>query len=347
MDARRDTVSFTVAEIADRVHGRVIGNANLRVHGVSIPEAMEENSIIFIRDKKTWKEMKPGVSVCLIVSFYPDEEGGTNYIVIDPDRKDEVFISLLLLFQADHAISDGIADTAAVAAGAVLDADVSVGEYAVIGDNSTIKEGSSVGPHVFIGQNCTIGKNCTIYPHVSIYPNTVIGDDVIIHAGAVIGSDGFGYSPENREHRKIPQIGGVEIGSRVEIGANTTIDRATIGMTKIGDGTKIDNLVQIAHNVEIGKNVIICALCGISGSVKIGNNVILAGAVGLKDHIVIEDDVYIGAKAGVMEKVVKKGRRMLGIPAVDFKTAMEYFAMRPKLKQMFNDIRMIKKKLGL
>jgi len=343
MDTRRDAVLYTVGEIAERVHGRVIGNAGLRVHGVSIPENMEKNSLVFIRDKKTWREIDPDASVCLVVSFEPDEKEDTNYIVIGPDKKDEVFISLLLLFQTDGAISAGIAETAVVAGGAVLGADVSVGEYTVIGDKTEIKEGSSVGPHVFIGQNCTIGKRCTIYPNVSIYPHTIIGDDVIIQAGVVIGSDGFGYSPVNGEHRKIPQIGGVEIGSRVEIGANTTIDRATIGVTRIGDGTKIDNLVQIAHNVEIGKNVIICALCGISGSVKIGNNVILAGAVGLKDHIVIEDDVYIGAKAGVM----KKGRRMLGTPAVDFKAAMEYFAMWPKLKQMFNDIRMIKKKLGL
>jgi len=325
----------------------VIGNSELTVRQVSTPENMGENSIIFIRDKKTWREIDPDASVCLVVSFKPDKSRNTNYIVIEPDKKDEVFISLLSLFQMDDAICEGIADTAVVAPGAVLDIDVSLGEYAVIADNTVIKEGSSVGSHVFIGRNCAIGKNCTIYPNVSIYPNTVIGDDAIIHSGVVIGSDGFGYSPAYSEHRKIPQIGGVEIGACVEIGANTTIDRATIGMTKIGDGTKIDNHVQIAHNVEIGKNVIICALCGISGSVKIGNNVILAGAVGLKDHIVIEDDVYIGAKAGVMEKVVKKGRRMLGTPAVDFKAAMEYFAMWPKLKQMFNDIRMIKTKLGL
>jgi len=261
-------VAYTIGEIAERLHGRVIGNSKLSVHQVSTPENMEEDSIVFIRDKKTWREIHPDASVCLVVSFDPDESRNTNYIVIEPDKKDEVFISLLSIFQADDTISDGIADTAVVAAGAVLGADVSLGEYTVIGDNTVIKEGSSVGPHVFIGRNCAIGKNCTIYPNVSIYPNTVIGDDVIIHAGVVIGSDGFGYSPVNHEHRKIPQIGGVEIGARVEIGSNTTIDRATIGMTIIGDGSKIDNLVQIAHNVEIGKNVIICALCGISGSVK-------------------------------------------------------------------------------
>jgi UDP-3-O-[3-hydroxymyristoyl] glucosamine N-acyltransferase len=340
-------VPYTIGEIAERIHGTVIGNSGLRVQQVCTPENMNENSIVFIRDKKTWKGIDPGGSMCLVVSFEPDETDRTNYIVIEPEKKDEAFITILSLFQGSNGVGSGIARTALISPDAGLEDDVSIGEYTVIDENTRILTGSTVGPHVFIGRNCSIGKNCTIHPNVSIYPNTVIGDDVIIHAGVVIGSDGFGYSPVEGEHRKIPQIGGVEIGNRVEIGANTTIDRATIGMTRIDDGTKIDNLVQIAHNVEIGKNVIICALSGISGSVKIGNNVIIAGAVGLKDHIVIEDDVYIGAKAGVMEKVVKKGRRMLGTPAVDFKTAMEYFAMWPKLKQMFNDIRMIKKKLGL
>jgi UDP-3-O-[3-hydroxymyristoyl] glucosamine N-acyltransferase len=182
---------------------------------------------------------------------------------------------------------------------------------------------------------------------VTIYPGTHIGDNVTIHAGVVIGADGFGYSLIDGVHRKIPQIGGVHIDNDVEIGANTTIDRATIGYTRIGAGTKIDNLVQIAHNVKIGTNSIVCALCGISGSVTIGNNVVLAGQVGLADHIVIEDDVVLLAKAGVMEKRVKRGSVLVGAPAHNVKKMMGIWAMQPKLRDMYRDLTKIKKKLGI
>ncbi|HHE04854.1 MAG TPA: UDP-3-O-(3-hydroxymyristoyl)glucosamine N-acyltransferase, partial [candidate division WOR-3 bacterium] len=222
-----------------------------------------------------------------------------------------------------------------------------------IGSFTTIEKDVEIGKNTVIAENCfvghgsKIGDNCIIYPGVKIYPNTVIEDDVILHSGVVIGSDGFGYSSIDGTNVKIPQIGGVYIETGVEIGANSTVDRATIGYTRIGKNTKIDNLVHIGHNVIIGHNSIICAMCGISGSVKIGNNVIIAGAVGLKDHIEIEDNVYIGAKAGVMEKHVKRGSKLLGIPAIDFRAEMEFIALKPKLKEMYKDVKRIKKHLGI
>jgi len=340
-------VGFTIGFIAEELGGTVIGNKDHEVCGISPPERIEENSIVFVRNKRAFKQIEADSSVCVIADFAPDVKEGFNFIIIEPGKKDEVFIKLLSLFERNDELYNGIAESAVLSPEASVGSDIYVGNFAEVGKNTTVDDGTRIGSHTVIGSNCSIGKNCVLYPGVTIYPHTAIGDEVIIHSGAVIGSDGFGYVKIDDAYRKIPQIGGVEIGSRVEIGANTTIDRATIGLTSIGENTKIDNLVQIGHNVEIGKNVIICALCGISGSVKIGNNVILAGAVGLKDHIVIEDDVYIGAKAGVMERHVKKGSRLLGAPATNFKSEMEFFALKPKLKGMLHDLKEIKKKLGI
>ncbi|MGQ9615476.1 MAG: UDP-3-O-(3-hydroxymyristoyl)glucosamine N-acyltransferase [Spirochaetota bacterium] len=340
-------MKHTLNFIAEKIGGVVLGNGEREVCRVCHPEFPEKDGIVFIKDKKAFKQRIRELSGCYVLSFQPSLEKPIDAIIVEPERKDEAFIRLLELFSTGDDFGDSIAKTAVLSSGVKLGEGVSIGDYAVIGRNTNIGEKTCIGAHVVIGRDCRIGRGCTIYPGAVIYPNTVMEDNVIVHAGAVIGSDGFGYTKMDGMHRKIPQIGGVYIERDVEIGANTTIDRATIGYTRIGEGTKIDNLVQIAHNVEIGRNVIICALCGISGSVKIGNNVILAGAVGLKDHIVIEDDVYVGAKSGVMEKRVKRGSKIVGIPAADFKEEFEFVAMKPRLKVMYEDLIKIKKRLNM
>jgi len=362
---------YTVHYIAEFLGGKVIGDRNREVFRVCAPEEVKEDSIVFLKEKAFFDNLiSCGKKLCFVVDFEPPELSDFSFIIIDPERMEEAFIKLLSLFDTrgrggakpgEEKLNTDFQDLqvrkdtdqglislkASVSEQAFIEPGVTVGDFVRIEAGVRVREGTWIGTGTYIGKDCSIGRQCIIYPHVTIYPQTIMEEGVILHSGAVIGSDGFGYSKIEGKNRKIPQIGGVYIEKNVEIGANTTVDRATLGYTRIGENTKIDNLVHIGHNVTIGKNSIICALTGVSGSVKIGNNVMIAGAVGLKDHIVIEDDVYIAAKSGVMDKVVKKGRKIVGIPASDFRKEMEFIAMKPRLKRMFKDIQMIKKKLGL
>jgi len=340
-------VAYTLEWIAGRIGGRVRGNKDRVVRSICPPERPEKNSIVFIKNRKVYSGVDRTAGACFVFGFNAEDEPADDCILVDPKKSSTAFVELLSLFEEPDGTGPGVSGSASIAPGAEIGEGASVGPFAVVGQGAVVGASTRIGPQVLVGNNCRIGKGCILHHHVTLYPGCRVDDNVVIHAGAVIGSDGFGYVLEEGAHRKIPQIGSVIIGRNVEIGANTTIDRATLGNTLVGEGTKIDNLVQIGHNVEIGKNVIICALCGISGSVKIGNNVVIAGAVGLKDHIVIEDDVYIGAKSGVMERHVKRGKKLLGIPAADFKQEMEFYALKPKIKSMFSDIGKIKKKLGL
>ncbi|MFW6138845.1 MAG: UDP-3-O-(3-hydroxymyristoyl)glucosamine N-acyltransferase [Spirochaetota bacterium] len=339
-------MTYSAGYIAEQIGGQVIGDRNMEVHSISSPRDPKSHSVVFIKEDKAMGRLGEVNPLCVVVDFSPQNRNYT-YIKIDPSKKEHAFIKLLSLFSQNIDLSSGVSPRASISSNASLEKGSCVGDFVRVEGAASIGSGTYVGPGVFIGGNCRIGNGCIIYPNVTIYPNTIIENNVIIHSGAVIGSEGFGYANLEGRNQKIPQVGGVYIESYVEIGANTTIDRSTIGYTRIGENTKIDNLVHVAHNVEIGRNTVICALSGISGSVKIGNNVVIAGAVGLKDHITIEDDVYIGAKAGVMDKVVKKGRKILGIPAINFKSEMEFIALKPKLKSMFFDLQRIKKKLGI
>ncbi len=339
---------YTVEYIAQQLVGRVIGNKDGQIHRVCPPEDIENNSVVFLKDKRNFHLLKVNAeSVCAVVDFEPEEKGDIDYIVIPPEMKDAAFIKLLSLFEKKPVPSKTISQRSAISPNARIGENVTISDFVSIGAHTTVGDGSYIGPNTVIGDNCQIGKGCTIYPNVTIYENTIIEDSVILHAGVVVGSDGYSYEKIGGMNHKVPQLGGVRIGKNVEIGANTTVDRATLGYTEIGANTKIDNLVQIAHNCVIGKNTIICGLCGISGSVRIGDNVILAGMVGLADHITIEDDVTIYAKAGVMKKLVKKGAQIVGIPANDLKTEMQVYAIRPKLREMYNDVRKIKQKLDM
>jgi len=341
-------VNYTVGFIAEVIGGKVIGNKNRIVKTISPPDDIKTGSIVFLRDKKYLNLIDLKVTpLCLTVDFNPEKIEGIDYIIIDPENKERSFIKLLSLFSNQKLKKNSISKKASISDNATLGNNVFIDDFVTIGENTFIGDETYIGSSSCIGGNCRIGKNCIIYQNVTIYANTVIKDCVILHAGAVIGSDGFGYSNIDGINKKVPQIGGVYLEKNVEIGANSTIDRATLGCTTIGENTKIDNLVHIAHNVKIGRNTVICALCGISGSVKIGDNVVIAGAVGIKDHVTVEDNVYIGAKAGVMDKIVKKGRKLLGIPAINFKSEMEFIALKPKIKRMYFDIKKINKRLGL
>jgi UDP-3-O-[3-hydroxymyristoyl] glucosamine N-acyltransferase len=338
---------YTVGKIAEKVGGSVKGDAKSEVRAICTPEELIPGSVVFIKKKKWYDEMEKSVKpLCVVVDFEPDPVTGFEFVVIQKERQEEAFIALLEMFRTEWRAPEGISDLASVDSGAEIAKGVAVDRFVTIGHRTRIGEGTSIGAGCVIGPDCTIGKNCLIYPNVTVYPKTVMGNNVIVHSGVVIGGDGFSYSRIHGTNRKVPQIGGVLIGDNVEIGANATIDSATIGYTRIGENTKIDNLVQIAHNVVIGKDSIVCALCGVSGSVSIGDNVVLAGQVGLADHIVIEDDVLVMAKSGVMTKCVKKGEKLLGYPATSYQKQLKSWALTQRLPQLNSDLQKIKKKLG-
>lgn len=215
-----------------------------------------------------------------------------------------------------------------IAFSAKLGKKVSVGSFTVIGKNCRIGDMTKIHENVYIGEGTVIGKECIIYPGVRIYPGMVIGDRVILHANCVIGSDGFGNAPQpDGTWKKIEHLGNVIIGNDVEIGANTTVDRAEMESTIIGNGVKIDNLCQIAHNVQVGDNTVMAAQCGIAGSAKVGKNCIFAGQVGIVGHLSVADNTTVGAKAGVIGNVRKSGETLLGMPAIPLKNYMKSYAI--------------------
>jgi UDP-3-O-[3-hydroxymyristoyl] glucosamine N-acyltransferase len=336
----------TLEHIAAAIGGRVSGDGKREVLRVSRPGEGDRDSIVFVRDKKTFDKIEGGKTAAFVLDFQPDDGRDMDYILIQPEKKESVFIDLLSLFDTEKDFGLGVAATAVIDPGAMLGKDVVVDAGAVVGA-CVIGDGTRIGANAVIGRNCSLGKGCKIFPRVTIYPGSIIEDNVIIHSGAVIGADGFGYNMIEGEHRKIPQIGSVHIGRDVEIGANTTIDRATLGVTKIGRGTKIDNLVQIGHNVEIGEHCVIVALCGIGGSTTFGNHVTMAGMAGITDHAVVGDNAFLLGQSGTMAKRVEAGAMLAGYPSMDLRKVKEFWAMRTKIRGMYKDLLAIKKKINI
>ena len=221
-----------------------------------------------------------------------------------------------------------------------------IGAFAYLGENVTVGDHTQIHPQVYLGDRVRVGKNCVLHPGVKVYADCVIGDDVVIHAGSVIGSDGFGFAPKtDGEYSKVPQLGNVIIENGVEIGANTTIDRATIGSTIVHRGVKLDNLIQIGHNVEIGAHTVIAAGTGVSGSTRIGEQVMIGGQVGIAGHIRIGNNVKIGAQSGV-SKDVPDGKVLNGTPATDYATSFRQLALVRQLPEMERRIRLLEQLLA-
>ncbi len=284
-----------LSEIAKIFNGQLVNtDGNIDIKGLKSISSAKEGDLTFVADKKHLKEIEK-TSASAVLTFQKLDIPIPQIVVKNPQV---VFYKLIeIMFPEEE--KTGISENAKISKSAKIGKDVYIGDFTVIEENVEIKDGVKIYPHCYIGKNTTIGENSIIYPNVVIYRNTVIGKNVIIHSGSVIASDGFGYYQEDGKHKKIKHIGRVVIQDDVEIGANTTIDRAMVDETIIKSGTKIDNLVMIAHNCQIGENTILVSQVGIAGSSKIGNNVILAGQVGVADHITIGDNVIVTAKSGV------------------------------------------------
>jgi len=336
-------MKFTVEALANFVGGVAEGNISEEIFGLAEYDRGKKGEITFVVDKKKYEEaLKTEVSA-IVVSHDFDFKGKTLIRVDDPKFAIARIAELFNPYQ--NVGFQGISDKAYIGNNVKIGKNVTIMPFVTIQDNVEIGDNTVVFSGVFVGYNSIIGNNVVLKPNVVIYPGTVIGNNVIIHAGSVVGSDGFGYVNKEGKHYKIPHIGRVVIEDDVEIGANTCIDRAFIGETVIGKGTKIDNLVQIAHNVKIGKNVIIVSQAGIAGSTEIGNNVIIAGQAGIVDHAKIGDNVVIMAKAGVEDREVPPNKVLLGIPARDALEQKRIFVAETKLPELLKRVKDIEDRL--
>ncbi|HEY2990865.1 MAG TPA: UDP-3-O-(3-hydroxymyristoyl)glucosamine N-acyltransferase [Candidatus Binatia bacterium] len=328
-----------VEEIARLLGGSVQGDGSREITGIAALETAGAADLTFADGERAFKRAAQSSAGCILVSVGSALPGQTTIAVKNPK---------LALIQAAEALllqkrtEPGIHPTAVVSPSARLAAGVSVGAHSVIGDDATVGEGTSLGAGVVLGCGVQIGLRSVLHPKVSVYPDARIGNRVVIHSGAIIGSDGFGYVFADGRHHKFPQLGQVIIEDDVEIGSNTTIDRGSLGNTIIGQGTKIDNLVQIAHNVRIGRHCVIAAQTGISGSVEVGEYVVMGGQVGVGDKVRIEDQAVIGAQAGIPSgKIVRRGSAMWGTPArpmAEFKKTYAELTNLPNLAKKVKEL---------
>jgi len=332
----------TLNEIAKLIDGKVVGDGDILITGISGIKEAAEGDITFLANPKYSPLMEKTRAAAIITST---EAQKTSKPVILTENPSLAFAKIISMFMPDDAgHPQGIDYTVVMGKNVTLGKDVAIGAYVVIGDNVSIGDKSIIYAGCFIGHHTKIGSQTLIYPHVSIRERISIGNRVIIHSGTVIGSDGFGFATIKGSHHKIPQVGTVEIADDVEIGANVTIDRARFDKTMIGRGTKIDNLVQIAHNVVIGENSLIVAQVGISGSTILGNNVTLAGQAGLVGHITIGDNAIVTAQSGVA-KSVPADTMVSGYPARPFMTTQRVNASLQNLPKLFDLVKELKKKV--
>lgn len=337
-------MSTTVQQLAQLVGGQVIGDGNTPITGITNIESPGAGQIAFIQDAKRLKDLEASPIACLIV---PPQITASSKPLIQSQLPKLAWAKILSYFYPAKPFSGKISDKASIAKTAKLGQNVTVEDFAVISDNAEIGDDSVVLSHSFIGADVKIGKKTVIYPHAMIYQECKIGNNVTIHAGTVIGADGFGYVATPQSQEKIPQVGNVIIEDEVEIGALTTIDRATLGSTVIGKGTKIDNQVQIAHNVQIGPYCAISAQTGISGSSKIGTHVTMGGKAGLGDHVEIGDWTMVGAGAGFPSGKKVPGKQIVfGQPARPYQEARRQIAAQLRAAEMLDDIRALRQKIA-
>jgi UDP-3-O-[3-hydroxymyristoyl] glucosamine N-acyltransferase len=338
-------MSYTIGQIAALISRTYRGDGDKLLERVSQWETADEKSLIFIElGEKNFSRLENIQAGCIIA---PEEMGPVGATVIfsqhpklDFARAASFLHPRLKSRGAHHA-------TANISEGAQIEEDVELGPFVVVETGAIIGKGSILQAGVVVGENCRIGRECILYPRVVLYPGVELGNQVVLHSGVIVGSDGFGYVFDGSRQLRFPQVGSVIIGDDVEIGSNTTIDRGSLGVTKICAGAKVDNLVQIAHNVKIGKNVIIAAQTGISGSTVIEDNVVIGGQVGFGDHARVQQGAVIGSKAGILPgKIVRGGEVYWGVPVRPLREYKRLNALFGRLPEMKAEIDSLKKEVA-
>jgi UDP-3-O-[3-hydroxymyristoyl] glucosamine N-acyltransferase len=334
-------LELTLEKIAGLIKGTVAGNGACLITGMNALDKAKDGDIAFFSDVRYRGEALSTRASALMVSEKLPGYTGDQILVANPKL---AYAKLAAMFAPKAPRYFGISREASIDETAVTGNSVSIYPFAYVGKNAVIGDNTTLFPGVFIGNNVKVGNNSVLHPNVAVLENCIIGANVIIHAGSVIGSDGFGYVQSDEGNVKVPQLGNVMIDDDVEIGANTTIDRASHGTTHIKKGVKIDNLVQVAHNVVIDEHSIVVAQSGISGSVNIGKNVIIGGQVGIRDHITIGDRAQVGSGAGV-HKSINDGEAVLGDPEMPARLWMETRVLIRKLPELNKKVKALEKRL--
>lgn len=337
-------MEFTAEQIANVIGGRVEGNKDAKVHTFAKIEEGTEGAISFLSNPKYTHYLYNTKSSIVIVNEDLELEKDVDSTLIRVKNAYESIAKLLQIYEASKPKKTGVAPQAYIAPSAKLGNNCYVGPFAYVGEGAEIGDGCQIYPHAVIGDNVKVGTNCIFYPNTTIYQGCKIGNNVTIHAGSVIGADGFGFAPGADGYDKIPQIGIVVIEDNVEIGANTCVDRSTMGATVIHKGVKLDNLVQVAHNVEIGENTVMSAQVGIAGSTKVGSWCMFGGQVGLAGHITIGDKTFLGAQSGVPGSL-KGGEELIGTPPMNPRAYFKSQAIFRRLPDMYKDLNDAKKKI--
>lgn len=336
---------FTAKQIAGFLKGEIIGNPDVAVSSFSKIEEGKPGTITFLGNPKYSPYIYSTQADIVLVNNDFVQEKPIKATLIKVPNAYAALASLMEMVNQNRPVKSGTEVMSFVSPSAKLGENVYVGAFAYIGENAEIGDNSKIYPQTYVGEKVKIGKNCTLNPGVKIYHDCIIGDNCILHAGAVIGADGFGYSNEEGFYRKIPQMGNVLIEDDVEIGANTTIDRAVMGSTVIHRGVKLDNLIQIAHNCEIGENTAMAAQVGVAGSTKIEENCVFGGQAGIGGHITIGKNSQIGAQSGIISNT-KEGSAVIGSPAYPVKSFFKTSVILPKLPDMYRQLNALEKELA-
>lgn len=339
-------MQFTASQIAALAGGVVEGDGDVVISSFAKIEEGHPGAISFLANPRYTHFIYETRSSAVLVSntFKPERPLHCTLIRVN----DPYATVASLMDMASKMLQpnpSGIEQPCFIADGTELPDDIYIGAFAYVGKGTKIGKGAKIYPHAYIGENATIGENAIIYSGVKIYHNCRIGNRCIVHSGAVIGADGFGFAPVNGQFNKISQLGNVVIDDDVEIGANTTVDRATMGSTHIKQGTKLDNLIQVAHNCAIGRNTVMAAQSGIAGSTKIGDHCMIGGQVGFAGHIEVGDNVQIGAQSGIPSNV-KDGSRLMGSPAIDIKKYARQVVLEKNLQNLYDRVKALEAELS-
>lgn len=339
-------MEFTAKQIADFIHGTVVGDENAKISSFAKIEEAKQGEITFLANPKYTHYLSTTKATIVLVDEAIELNEATAATLIRVKNARDCVAQLLQLYDSMRQRKQGVSPLAFISKSATIGKNAYIAPFAYIGDNVVIGDNCQIYPNVTIYDGTTVGDNCLFYPNVSIYHDCKIGNNVTIHSGAVIGADGFGFAPNPEKDRydKIPQIGIVTIEDDVEIGANTCIDRSTMGSTYVRKGVKLDNLVQIAHNDDIGRNTVMSAQVGIAGSTKVGQWCMFGGQVGVSGHIEVGDRVLLGAQSGAPGKL-KANQTLIGTPPIEPRNYFKSQAIFRRLPEMYKELDELKKEI--
>ncbi len=338
-------MEFTAREIAAMLNADIEGDPETRINNLAKIEESNPGTLTFLANPKYIPYIYTTKASLVLVGKNFEPEHPIQSTLLRVDNPYVAFAFLLEKFNQIFLNRQGISPQAFIHPSAHIGKNVYIGEFSYIGEDTEIGDEAKIYPLTYVGDHCEIGEKTTLFSGVKVYSMNIIGRECTLHSGVVIGADGFGFAPQGNDYQKVPQIGNVIIKDHVEIGANTTIDRATLGSTIIHKGVKLDNLIQVAHNVEIGENTVIASQTGISGSTKIGANCMIGGQVGIIGHISIADEVKIAAQSGIGGSITQKGAIVQASPAFEYKKYQKSYVHFRNLHQLYEKINQLEERL--